>query len=223
LTADQAEIQGIKDKYKALYALAEKDGIDTTALRQKEANELLAIDQRNADAKVAIQLQLVSAIGGAISALGGLFKEGSNAAKAAALVDIAVGTGVGFIQGLDIAQKGAKAGGPLAPFLFPIFYATQIAAVLSAASKAKAILKSGGGGGGSAPTVPATPSIPSGGSNIGGGGTLGTYGAPTTGFFTPGQTNTQGGNVPPIKTYVLAGDVTSAQAAEAKLNQRRQF
>jgi hypothetical protein len=48
---------------------------------------------------------------------------------------------MGFIQGLDIAQKGAKATGPAAPFAFPIFYAAQIAAVLGAAGKAKAILK----------------------------------------------------------------------------------
>jgi len=223
LTDAQAEIQGIKDKYAALYALAEKDGIDTVALRKKEADELLAIDQAAADAKVAIQLQLVSAIGGAINALGGLFKEGSAAAKTAALVDIAIGTGVGFIQGLDIAQKSAKATGPLAAFAFPIFYATQIAAVLSAAGRAKAILKSGNGGGGSAPSVPSAPAIPKSGGNAGGGGGGGTFGAPTTGFFTPSTTNPQGGNVPPIKTYVLAGDVTSAQAAEAKLNQRRTF
>jgi hypothetical protein len=221
LTQDQAEIQGIKDKYAALYALAEKDGIDTVALKQKEQDELVAIDQRAADAKVAVQLQLVSAIGGAISALGGLFKEGSNAAKAAALVDIAVGTGIGFIQGLDIAQKSAKATGPLAAFAFPIFFATQIAAVLGAASRAKAILKSGNGGGGGAPTAPATPSIPSAGGSNGGGGS--TFGAPTTGFFTPTTPNTQGGNVPPVKTYVLVGDVTSAQAANAQINQRRQF
>jgi hypothetical protein len=223
LTADQAEIQGIKDKYAALYALAEKDGIDTVALRKKEQDELTAIDQAAADAKVAIQLQLVSAIGGAISALGGLFKEGSAAAKTAALVDIAVGTGIGFIQGLDIAQKSAKATGPLAAFAFPIFYATQIAAVLSAAGRAKAILKAGG----PTPTPPTAPTpakitAPSAGAGAGAGG-AGTFGAPATGFFTPGQTNTQGGNIPPIKTYVLAGDVTSAQAAEAKLNQRRQF
>ena len=221
LTADQAEIQGIKDKYAALYALAEKDSLDTTALKKKEAAELLAVDQAAADAKVAIQLQLVGAIGGAISALGSLFKEGSNAAKAAALIDIAVGTGIGFIQALDIAQKSSKATGPLAAFAFPIFYATQIAAVLGAASRAKSILKSGGGGGGAPPSIPATPSIPSKGAS--GGGAAGTFGAPTTGFFAPSPINTQGGNVPPIKTYVLAGDVTSAQAAEAKLNQRRQF
>jgi hypothetical protein len=221
LTAEQAEIQAITDKYAALYALAEKDGIDTVALKQKEQDELVAIEQAAADAKVAVQLQLVGAIGGAISAIGGLFKEGSNAAKAAALVDIAVGTGIGFIQGLDIAQKSAKATGPLAAFAFPIFFATQIAAVLGAASRAKAILKSGNGGGGGAPSVPATPSIPSGGGS--GGEAAGTFGAPSTGFFAPNTTNTQGDNVTPIKTYVLAGDVTSAQAAEAQLNQRRQF
>ena len=86
-----------------------------------------------------------------------------------------------------------------------------------------AILKSGG----PTPTPPTVPTpakitAPSAGAGAGAGG-AGTFGAPATGFFTPGQTNTQGGNIPPIKTYVLAGDVTSAQAAEAKLNQRRQF
>ena len=33
----------------------------------------------------------------------------------------------------------------------------------------------------------------------------------------------QEGNVPVIKTYVLAGDVTSAQEANAKINQRRKL
>jgi len=63
------------------------------------------------------------------------------------LADIVIGTGVGFVQGLDIAQKGAKATGPAAPFAFPIFYATQIAAVLSAVGKAKNILSQVKGGG----------------------------------------------------------------------------
>jgi len=35
------------------------------------------------------------------------------------------------------------------------------------------------------------------------------------------QTGGRTGGV--FKTYVLAGDVTSAQAADAKINQRRQF
>jgi hypothetical protein len=53
---------------------------------------------------------------------------------------------------------------------------------------------------------------------------LKTSGPPTS---TPGQTDlgpnmTQGNNTI-MKTYVLAGDVTSAQAADVALNQKRQF
>jgi|688.fasta_scaffold101104_3 hypothetical protein len=162
----------IRQKYKDLeiVATAEVDA-EELALNKKKADEAVKIADEQAksiadiNAKaVADQLaneaaladakdKMVQATRDAITALGGLFKEGSDAAKAAALVDIAIGTGVGFINALDIAQKGAKATGPAAPFAFPIFYASQIAAVLGAANKAKAILKSGkGGGAASAPS-----------------------------------------------------------------------
>jgi hypothetical protein len=53
---------------------------------------------------------------------------------------------------------------------------------------------------------------------------LKTAGPPTT---TTGQTDlgpdANQSNSPIMKTYVLAGDVTSAQAADAALNQKRQF
>ena len=75
---------------------------------------------------------------------------------------------------------------------------------------------SGGGGGPSIPgsigtVLPAgTPQLP----------------GPTLGGATGGGAQTGGGGTTGervIKTYVLAGDVTSAQAAEAKLQQKRQF
>ena len=50
---------------------------------------------------------------------------------------------------------------PAAPYAFPIFYATQIAAVLAAVSKAKGVLSGGGSGGSSVPTTTATASVPS--------------------------------------------------------------
>ncbi len=111
------------------------------------------------DAVLQNKLRVTSAIGGAIGALGGLLKQGSSAAKAAALAEIAINTGVGIVQGLDIAQKSSKAAGPGAAFAFPVFYATQIAAVLGAAAQAKTILGAGGGGdgGGASATTPATP------------------------------------------------------------------
>ena len=132
---------------------AEDDAVKRLEIEKKYAAELKSItdeqvknEQNALLARQAAQLQFVSAVGAGINALGGLFKQGSAAAKTAALADIAIGTGIGFINALDIAQKSAKATGPAAAFAFPIFYATQVAAVLSAASRAKAILSSGGGG-----------------------------------------------------------------------------
>ena len=140
--------------------LAKKNSAEAIKIADEEAKSIAEIDKKatddelkNQEALMTAKAEMVQATRDAVLALGGLFKEGSDAAKAAALVDIAIGTGVGFINALDIAQKGAKATGPAAPFAFPIFYASQIAAVLGAANKAKAILKSGkGGGSASAPS-----------------------------------------------------------------------
>ncbi len=134
---------------------AENDAVKRLEIIKKYADAETAIEKQLTDNKRAellaretAQLNFVSAVGGAINALGGLFKEGSAAAKTAALAEIAIGTGVGFINALRIAQQSAQATGPGAAFAFPIFYATQVAAILSAASRAKAILSSGGRGGG---------------------------------------------------------------------------
>jgi hypothetical protein len=116
-------------------------------------------DQALMDAKIANQFQFVQVVGGALGQISQLFEQGSAASKTAALAEIIVNTGLGFMQGLVIAQKGANATGPAAPFAFPIFYASQIGAVLAAANKARGILtqvKGGTGGGGatSAPSIP---------------------------------------------------------------------
>lgn len=224
--------QEVVDKEEALQAKRVADGKkadeDLAASAKKSSDEIIAAEE----AKTAARNEFLRASQGAIQALGGLFKEGSDAAKAAGLVDIAVGTGIGFINALDIAQKSAKATGPAAAFAFPIFYASQIAAVLGAAGRAKAILKSGSGGAGGAPPVPPTPSA----------GGFGTQPAQLLGSFTPGGTPATGGGgvtggggiqeggaqaggglVPVVKAYVLSGDVTDAQEAELKINQKRKF
>ena len=130
--------------------------------------------KKSDEAMKVAKLGVTSAIGGAIGALGNLMAEGTAASKAAALAEIAISTGVGIVQGLDIAQKSAKATGPAAAFAFPIFYATQLAAVLGAANQARTILGAGGGGGGggsvSAPaTVTPAPQMMSGAFDISGG------------------------------------------------------
>lgn len=118
--------------------------------------------QKNLDARLSAQLQFADSIGGVLSSLSGLFAQGTAASKVAALAEIGLGTATGFIQGLDIAQKGAKATGPAAPFAFPIFYASQIAAVLGAAGKAKQVLSQvkGGAGGVNLPSGSSIASAP---------------------------------------------------------------
>ena len=149
-------------------------GLDKLVTETVEANqELIQADnsvldnylanndkmKKSDEAMKVAKLGVTSAIGGAVGALGGLMAEGTAASKAAALAEIAISTGVGIVQGLDIAQKSSKAAGPAAAFAFPLFYATQIAAVLGAAAQAKTILGAGGGGGGGTSSSP-TPSTP---------------------------------------------------------------
>ena len=215
---------------------AEEDALKKLEIEKKYANELKAItdeqirnEQNALIARRTAQLEFVSAVGGAVNALSGLFKEGSAAAKTAALVDIAIGTGVGFINALDIAQKSAKATGPGAAFAFPIFYATQVAAVLSAASRAKSILRSGGSGGGSAAgggggSVSASSSPPP---------TFG--GAPTATAAPQIQTPTSANTTSqiaqtigaatdrPVKAYVVSQDISSGQALGRRTNAAATF
>jgi hypothetical protein len=146
---DKEQLEADKKASDELIENKKKEAEVVTGIAVKSAEDRITAEQAVETAKA----EFVQASRDAITALGSLFEEGSAAAKAAALVDIAIGTGVGFINALDIAQKGAKATGPAAPFAFPIFYASQLAAVLGAANKAKTILKSGkGGGGASAPS-----------------------------------------------------------------------
>jgi uncharacterized phage infection (PIP) family protein YhgE len=165
-----------------------------------------------ADAELQAKVALANAVSGIFTGLSSLFEKGTTAAKIAGLAEIAIGTGVGYIQGLDIAQKGAKATGPAAPFAFPIFYATQIAAVLGAAAKAKAIMTQVKGGNGSGIPSFSPPSVP----------------RPSTSFNAPlsptAQTTTlnqdqvnQIGNVA-ARAFVVESDVSGNQERIKRLN-----
>ena len=171
--------------------------------------------QKVADAEAAIRDLNTANASAAINALGSLFAEGTAASKAAAIADIAIGTATGFIQGLDIAQKTAKAAGPGAALVFPLFYAAQIAAVLAAANQARQILSTapgGGGGGGniSKPSIPGTPSL--GNAGIGGSALGGGFVEPGTPVVTPSE---------PIRAYVVTGDVVNGIQAGGQLRRRR--
>ena len=127
---------------------------------KRTADEKAAAEERSkiAQAEKDLKIQLWNEIGGALGALGNLFEKGTAANKALGLAEIAIGTGTGFINALDIAQKSSKASGPAAAFAFPIFYASQIAAVLGAASRAKSILQTVKGGGGNL-NIPQVPKV----------------------------------------------------------------
>ena len=195
---NQFNVDADTEAFNAEIALQEK----RKALGEKRVADEKAIQDAISFAQSANLANLESTIG----ALGSLFEEGTAASKAAAIAQIAIGTGVGFVNGLDIAQKSAKATGPAAAFAFPLFYAAQIAAVLAAAGQAKKILTTVKGGGGSpisatAPSVGATPSAPT---------------APQ--FNIVGQSGTNqlaqsiGGQFnQPIRAYVVGGDVTTSQ------------
>ena len=157
--------------------------------------------KKSDEAMKVAKLGVTSAIGGAVGALGSLMAEGTAASKAAALAEIAISTGVGIVQGLDIAQKSAKATGPAAAFAFPLFYATQLAAVLGAAAQAKAVMGAGGGGGNLTPpsTTPSTP-------------------APQ---MMSGAFDISGGVEPePTRAYVVTDDMTNSQNQLANIRRR---
>lgn len=172
--------------------------------RQKQiegGNAVQESEEKNTDARKAMQSALVNQIGGAVNALGALFKEGTEASKIATLADIALGTATGFIQGLDIAQKGAKATGPAAPFAFPIFYATQVAAVLGAVGKAKTAM-GGKGGGVKTPTAPTIQQV--------------SYSPEKSVNQLIAESNQGIANngAKPMRAYVVSGDVSTSQQLE---------
>jgi hypothetical protein len=192
----EAQLQNAKD-----YGQSTVDLELQIAAKKKEIYDKDAANKKAAEeAKIDFQEKTLQATYDSLAALQGILKEGSDAAKAAALLDIAIKTGVGFAQGLDIAQKGAAGTGPAAPYAFPIFYAQQIAAVLGAVSRAKAILKGGGsggaGGGGGRVSVPSAPAL-----------------APTAGGTLPDEQQFGGMG----RVYVLEGDITKTQTRVRRL------
>ena len=175
------------------------------AATQKNNDEILASDEAVTAARISLEQALVNATSSALTSIAQLAGEGTKIAKVAAIADIIIGTGVGFIQGLDIAQKSAKATGPGAAVAFPIFYATQIAAVLSAAAQAKNVLSKAKG--------PQPPSVTASTGGSAGGGASQPQ-APS--FNVVGQSGFNQvasalSGQPPTQAFVVAGDVTTAQ------------
>ena len=200
---DVADAEKKKEEDKKFWDEVEQFELDYTKTLQEEADKRKAIDQ----AAFAAKMEFMDAIGGALGALGNLFEKDTAAAKALALAEIAIGVAKGFINGLNIAQKASIATGPAAAFAFPIFYATQVTAVLTAAAKAKGILSSVKGGGGGGATMSA-PSVASASAPL-------TPQAETTTLSS--QSINQIG-VASSRAFVLESDVTNNQERMQRLN-----
>ena len=134
------------------------------------------------------------------AALGALFGENKAVAKANVLVDAAQ-AGVGII-------KNSQTTGP-----FAIAYqATQFALLTATTIASLRQIDAAEPGAGGTPDTP------------GGVGRIPTFGVGTT--TTGGVTATSTpsfATAPPVRAYVVTGDITSGQEAEALLNTRRQF
>ena len=165
---ERAQALQEQDILRARYEALEIDSDERLRLEEQHTKRDLEIktdaakrEQEIEQAKANFRDKMLGHIGAGLGAASKLFKKNSAEAKIFALAEIAVGTAKGFINGLDIAQKTAKTT-PAAAFTFPLFYASQVAAVLSAAGRAKAVLQGGGssgasgssGSGSSAPTGP---------------------------------------------------------------------
>lgn len=158
--------------------LADKEKSDVKAQEEIERRRLVAeakkaIDDKAREDKIAseealfnAQLSFAQASANVIGQLAALADKESKAGKALALTQLAIDTALGFANGLRIAQQGAMATGPAAPFAFPIFYATQVGAVLSAVGKAKSILKAGSSV--TAPSITSPRTVTGSGSSSGG-------------------------------------------------------
>lgn len=229
LDAQTQEENAVYDKYfrlqeaaagnaEAMAVLEEGMQAELTEINKKYTKIRVDEAQKEKDAILQSRMALAAGIGDAIGALGSLFEEGTKASKTAALAEIAINTAIGFMNALTIAQKTSQAAGPGAALAFPIFYASQVAAVLGAISAAKNVLAQtpGGGGDGGTTTKPSAMGAPSGipqGPN---------YGAPDlSGGFGGGTMGQTGGRSGAIQAYVVTGDVTSGQQAEAQLRRRR--
>jgi len=189
----------------------ERRKIEQEYLQFEENIDQQRIDRANntAEAIRTAQIDMLSAIGNGIKELANVAQAGEAVQKGIAIAEIAAQTAMGFVRGLGIAQQAAVASGPLAPFVFPTFYATQIASVLSAANKARGILGAGGSTSAPSPT----------GSNMSSGNTGDSNNLPSFN----NRNEQQGESTQETKVIVTETDITRTQKRVSDIEVRSVF
>ena len=148
MTGMERELEELRIAYEEKKKMAEKSGMDTTAIDAQYKKEQSDIARENTNA----QLEAFSGLAGGIQALAGDSKE---LAIAQAIIDTYVGANKAFAQGGTVG------------------FVTAAAVIASGLANVKTIMQQdvgggGGGGGGSAPATPA-PQMMSGAFELGGG------------------------------------------------------
>ena len=195
----------------ALVDITKKETEEKNALRQQQTNDAINLVSQGLDAILALN----EAFGGDSEAEQ---KKAFEIAKKAQLAQAVIST----IQGAQNAFATASASPLTAIFPAYPFIQAGLATAFGLASIKKIVSSTFQST--SAPSGGGTPSSGgTGGGSTPNGSSSASLGAPQLGgsSSTQNTNETTQSNTPVVKTYVLAGEVSSAQDAEAKINQRR--
>jgi hypothetical protein len=205
---NQLELDAVNEKYFQLITLAEQYGMDTTALKVRQEEELAAVDKKYKDEQKAREKQLadqrIDAVKGGLDAIGnlaGAFAGKSEKSQRRAFnIQKAAGIASATIDTYKSAQAAfASAGNPI---LGAVFAAIAVAAGIANITKIAKTKFEGGGGAGSVSTPSTTAS---------------------TGSVTTPEFNIVGGNTAnqlaglgqqPVQAYVVSNEVTTAQSLD---------
>lgn len=240
LTEQQKQINAENEAYKIKYDNAVKFGQDTedleiehlnkindinlTAQNKKYEDEKIARDKSIADAKIeadtkiAIQQGALDALGGLVGLAKSIGEKNKGIQKAALVAETALGIANVILNTNVGSSKEVATKGIFGLTTSTILYAKMgisIASILAASAKGLQAL-GGGGSGGSA----------SGATGAGGGG--GGSSAPQFNLIGQSSTNQLAQTIStqqnqPIKTYVVAGDVTTQQSLDRNAVQTSTF
>lgn len=219
LGEDLEAIQAVRDYYSGVKDEAKKSDNQTQAdLDQAAADKAIAIKLAEIDGKEALEMEYINIVGGFSNLLGQIAGENKELqiasiiiGQAANIAKIISNTVAANARALvELGPVAGAAAGIRQSISAGIGIATSVAAGAKAISQIKSA-DSGGGGGGGGGRVP----LPS----SGGGGSV-----PATSTNIDIGTNPETavtGNA--VQAYVVSGDITSSQEAEAKLSNRRQI
>jgi hypothetical protein len=222
LNATETEKQAIRDYYAQVKADAERvQTEESVANAQKEAEDKVAAALAEKEARTQIEqakFGILMQFGGLLGELAGENKE----LQIAAVIAQQAGAIGQIVSATGLANAKAVAASPLTfgqPWVTintitaGLSIATAVASAVKSIQQIKATAGKGGGGGGSAASASRLPSSGAGG----GGGVESPFEQ-----FTPAGTSPEAlGGQQTVRAYVIGGDVTSTQEADAKINNRR--